>query len=175
MFECGKYVACIAEGSAEQAIIDILLDNNMLIFSREQLIEEKVLRCRSAESFESRYLRMGFEGTITVFRILDSRREKFRLSKAYQHKVDVINIVTAPEIEMLVVLKEGRYSDYRKSHLKPSQYCKEILRYRNVKSYDFVKEYFVDPNELKSAMMEYKRISKNREGENTLIDLLKLI
>ena len=123
---------CIAEGSAEQAIIDILLDN-MLIFSREQLIEEKVLRCRSAESFESRYLRMGFEGTITVFRILDSRREKFRLSKAYQHKVDVINIVTAPEIEMLVVLKEGRYSDYRKSHHKPSQYCKEILRYRNVK------------------------------------------
>ena len=173
--ELAKYKACICEGSAENAIMDILLDNNLLIFSREEILEEEVIRCREGKRFEEKYLRKGFMDKISVIRILDSRRENFKISKAYEHKVDVINIVTAPEIEMLVVLKEGRYSDYRKSHLKPSQYCKEILRYRNVKSYDFVKEYFVDPNELKRAMMEYKRISKNRDGENTLIDLLKLI
>ena len=32
-----KYKACICEGSAESAIIDILVDNNLLIFSREVL------------------------------------------------------------------------------------------------------------------------------------------
>lgn len=42
-----KYKACICEGSAESAIIDILVDNNLLIFTREEMLDEKVIRCRS--------------------------------------------------------------------------------------------------------------------------------
>lgn len=38
-------------------------------------------------------------GEAAIIRILDSRRENFRLSKAYAHKVDVINIITAPELK----------------------------------------------------------------------------
>ena len=34
-----KYKACICEGSAESAIIDILVDNNLLIFSREEMLD----------------------------------------------------------------------------------------------------------------------------------------
>ena len=87
MFELGNYVACICEGGAEEAIINILLDSHLLIFEREQLIDEKVIRTRDAASFERKYLRMGFEGKITVFRILDSRRENFRLiSCKYRHQ-----------------------------------------------------------------------------------------
>ena len=33
--ELAKYKACICEGSAENAIMDILLDNDLLIFTRE--------------------------------------------------------------------------------------------------------------------------------------------
>lgn len=91
-----KYKACICEGSAESAIIDILVDNNLLIFSREEMLDESVIRCRSAKRFEERYLRKGFDDQVSVIRILDSRREDFRLSKAYEHKVDVINVITAP-------------------------------------------------------------------------------
>ena len=85
-----KYKACICEGAAEAAIIDILVDHNLLIFSRSEMLDEKVIRCRSAKQFEERYLRKGFEEPISVVRILDSRREQFRLSKAYKHKVDVV-------------------------------------------------------------------------------------
>nr|WP_294469939.1 hypothetical protein [uncultured Sellimonas sp.] len=102
-----KYKACICEGAAEAAIIDILVDHNLLIFSRSEMLDEKVIRCRSAKQFEERYLRKGFEEPISVVRILDSRREQFRLSKAYKHKVDVINVITAPEIEMLIIHNEG--------------------------------------------------------------------
>ena len=35
-----KYKACICEGSAESAIIDILVDNNLLIFTREEMLDE---------------------------------------------------------------------------------------------------------------------------------------
>ena len=34
-----KYKACICEGSAESAIIDILVDNNLLIFTREEMLD----------------------------------------------------------------------------------------------------------------------------------------
>ena len=50
--ELAKYKACICEGSAEAAIIDILVDNNLLIFSREEMLDEKVIRCRSAKNLK---------------------------------------------------------------------------------------------------------------------------
>ena len=42
--ELAKYKACICEGSAEEAIIDILVDNDLLIFNREEMLEECVIR-----------------------------------------------------------------------------------------------------------------------------------
>lgn len=102
-----RYKACICEGSAEAAIIDILLDNDLLIFTRSEILEGEVIRGRSARSFETRFLRKEFEDKISVIRILDSRREEFRIGKAYEDKIDVINVVTAPEIEMLIIHNEG--------------------------------------------------------------------
>lgn len=122
------YIACICEGSAETAIIDVLVDNNLLIFTREDMLEENVIRCRSAKTFEERFLRKGFKDQISVIRILDSRREEFRLSKAYEKKVDVINVITAPEIEMLIIHSEGAYERFKRSGKKPSEFCKADLR-----------------------------------------------
>lgn len=53
--ELAKYKACICEGSAENAIIDILLDNDLLIFTREEMLEEEVIRCRDGKRFEEKY------------------------------------------------------------------------------------------------------------------------
>lgn len=109
--DLAQYKACICEGSAENAIMDILLDNDLLIFTREEMLEEEVLRCRDGKHFEEKYLRKGFMDKISVIRILDSRRENFKLSKAYEHKVDVINVITAPEIEMLIIFNEDKYKE----------------------------------------------------------------
>ncbi len=56
----GKYIACICEGGAERAILDLLLENNKLIFEKENLIEEEILRCRKGKDFEERYLKKVF-------------------------------------------------------------------------------------------------------------------
>ena len=58
--ELAKYKAVLCEGSAEEVILNILLDNHLLIFEKEELIEEKVLRCRDARTFERRYLRKAY-------------------------------------------------------------------------------------------------------------------
>jgi hypothetical protein len=170
--ELAKYKACICEGAAESAIMDILIDNDLLVFSRNEMLDESVIRCRSAKRFEERYLRKGFDDQISVIRILDSHREEFRLSKAYQHKIDVINVVTAPEIEMLIIHNEGAYEQFKRSGKKPSDFCKIDLRMHDVKSYDFVKAYFSDPDTLVRAIKEYHRVANIPKGEHTLFDLL---
>ena len=173
MMKLAKYKACICEGSAEEAVIDILIDNDLLIFKREELLEERVIRCRNAKRFEERYLRKGFDEKISVIRILDSRREEFRLSKAYEKKIDVTNIITAPEIEMLIIHAEGAYNQFKRSGKKPSEFCKSSLRMRDVKSYDFVKEYFSDPKTLVKAVREDRRTANIHNGEYSLSDLLR--
>ncbi len=42
--ELEEYVSCICERSAEQPIMDLLFENNKLIFSKEQRFEEKIIR-----------------------------------------------------------------------------------------------------------------------------------
>lgn len=172
--ELSKYVACICEGTAEQVIVEKLLDAERLIFSKDDLLDGELIRTRGAAAFEKRYLRKGFQDRITVVRILDSRRERFNTSKAYEHKIAAVyNVITAPEIEILIILNEGKYEAYKRSRKKPSDYCKEDLKMSDVKSRKFVEDYFSDVNILVAAIREYRRVSNIPEGEYSLCDLLK--
>ena len=80
-----KYVACICEGAAESAIIDIFVDNELLVFN------------------------------------------------------------------------EGKYKQFNGLKLSPSDFCKTILHMSNVKSYDFVSNYFSNPNILVNSIIEYHK------------------
>ena len=171
--ELARYKAVICEGAAEEAIINILLDKHLLIFEREELIEESVLRCRNARVFERRHLRKSFNDKISVIRILDSRAEKFNISREYQEKIDVVNIITAPEIEMLIIHAENCYDDYKKSGKKPSAFCKEELKMHNVKSAEFISSYFEDSQKLLLAIETYNSKIKRRRGELNLSDIIK--
>lgn len=169
-----KIIACICEGSAESVIVNKLMDARKLIFTRDDLLDNEVLRCRSARKFEDRYLGKGFTKKITVYRILDSRKEDFKLRKVYEAKVDVVNVITAPEIEMLIIVHKGKYAEYSrvKSHIKPSEFCKETLKLPSVKTAEFIENYFSDIEDLLYAIKEYKRLSNIPKNEKCLADLI---
>lgn len=170
-----KYIACICEGGAETAIMNMLLDQNKLIFSRDELLEGEILKTRKGKGFETLLFEKGFcKVKIKMYiRVLDTRRENFKISKAYQHKVEIVNVITAPEIEMLIICNEGKYLDFEKrKNMSPSEYCKSILKMKNVKSVSFVKEYFSDISVLEKVFMNIRRISKVRKDEKTIYDLL---
>lgn len=166
-------IACICEGGAEHAIMDILLDNHALIFAKRQLLDDRILRVRSASNFEQNHLRKNFDKKIKVYRILDSRRENFKLSKLYNSKVEVINVITAPEIEMLIIHGEDKYEEFKKSKKKPSDYCKQDLNLKSVKTYPFVKSYFSEIEKLFFVIKLYNKKAKIRIGEVTLFSLLR--
>lgn len=167
-------IACICEGGAETAIMDILLDHDLLIFKREQLIDENVLPRTSVKEFERRYLRMAYDNKIVILRVIDSRGEEFRLSKPYRCQVEIINVITAPEIEMLIIASQNKYDAYCRSGIKkPSDYCKNILGLKRVKSPGFIKEYFENPDFLVESIREYHRLHRQKNSEASLFDLLK--
>lgn len=167
-------VACICEGGAETAIINLLLDNNLLMFSRKQLLEEDVLPRTSVKDFEKCYLRREYDSKITILRMIDSRSENFNLHKAYRCQVDIINVITAPEIEILVIVSKGKYDDYCRSNIKkPSDYCKSVLKIKNVKSPNFISKYFSEPNFLLNSIKEYHRVHQQKRNEASIYDLLK--
>jgi hypothetical protein len=167
-------IACICEGGAEKVIMDILLDNGLLIFNRGQLINEEVIPRTSVKDFERCYLRREYDQKIVILRIIDSRREEFNLNKAYRCQVDVINVITAPEIEMLIIAGLKKYKEFCRSKTKkPSEYCKSILKMKNVKSPLFIKKYFGDTNFLLKSIKEYHRVHKQSNNEIALFDLLK--
>ncbi len=74
---------------------------------------------------------------------------------------------------MLVIFNERKYTDFKKSNKKPSEFCKSDLRYSNIKSAEFVKKYFENADVLMNAIREYKRVSNIKHGEHSLLDLLK--
>ena len=72
---------------------------------------------------------------------------------------------------MLVIHAEGKYDDYSRKRMKPSDYVKQHLKLGKIKSYEFAKRYFVDDEVLVDAIQLYKQKSANKSG--TLADLLK--
>ena len=167
-------IACICEGGAETAIMDILLDNGLLIFNRKQMIEESTIPRMSAKEFQKRYLRVAYDQKILILRVIDSRREEFNLSKPYRCQVEIINVITAPEIEILIIASMKKYDEYCKSGIKkPSAYCKEVLGIKNVKSPEFIKKYFGNPDFLIESIKEYHRVHKQKSNEASLCDLIK--
>lgn len=164
--------AIIAEGEAERAILDILLDSGKLDFTRKQILEDRVLKTRSGKNFCEKHLNFNFKQTIKVYRILDSRGEKFKLPREYQSKIESINVITRPEIEILVIISEGRYKEYKNSGLKPSVFAaKNIKGFK--KYYEYYISYYKDVNKLIDAINEYKRITKLDKDEICLSSLIK--
>ena len=174
--DSNSFIACMCEGGMEAAIVNVLLDNDMLCFSREQMLYRETLRRCGVRDFEKRYLRQEYNKKLTVVRVLDSRKEAFRLSKAYQKQVEeVITIITAPEIEILLIIAVGEYADYRKnaSKMKPSEYCMQVLKMGNVKAQDFGYHFFQDPAKLLATIKKYDCFHCKEKGELSLSALLK--
>lgn len=171
---------CICEGAAERAIIERLLEWDCLIFTKEQLMDRAILdkRYRNAKNLENEYLNKYFgEYKIRIYRILDSKKEAscFRLSRKFQDNVEIVNAITSPEIEMLVIIAEGKYDEYTNKYgggrnkLLPNEYLKQKLGFSNVKSYEFVYSYFKDKVTLLETLKKY-----SRGKTNSIYDLLKL-
>ncbi|NCC79767.1 MAG: hypothetical protein EOM07_09230 [Clostridia bacterium] len=170
------YILCICEGKAEEDIMNMLLDHDMLIFDRSDLIDHKVVKRSSVQSIQEKYLSISYGKPVYILRIIDSRTEAFKLSKVYEERYGnkILNLLTRPEIEILIIIKNGDFDTYTrkyKSRIKPSQYCKDQYRIAKIKSSGTMNSIFKDMEDLKKALRTYHKYKS--DNEYSIYDLLK--
>ncbi|MDR2827955.1 MAG: hypothetical protein LBV51_00855 [Acholeplasmatales bacterium] len=171
-----KLEACICEGAAEKTIMEILLENNLLSFDYNDVIDllNPILGSyyRNHINFENEYLNKYSQKKIIIYYINDSTKEHFKISKKYFSLVEVVEFKTTPEIEILYIIAQNKYKDFQKykSSMKPSEYVSNILKVKSVKNYNFIKSYFTI-GILLDVLKYYNKTIKNHK---TIYDLLEL-
>ncbi|MDI6451948.1 hypothetical protein [Peloplasma aerotolerans] len=171
-----EIIACICEGSAETAIIEILLDHEFLIFNRDQLLDNEILSqtYRNPKNFRRDYLIRQFEedDELKVYLIVD-RVTSFKIKEQISIKMTVEQIITKPEIEILYIISVEKYNEYTtkySSKMTPNEYIKRILKIKDIKKYDFVKMHSSDIDFLIKTIIKYHSYKKSKNK-----DLLTLI
>lgn len=153
----------------------MLIDNHRLIFEPEDLYRGQIFSQRSAKAFAKE---LGLETTrkIHIYRVIDSRSERFVIPIAYAKKISAIDtLYTRPEIEMLYIIDSGRYNEYQRSGIqKPSDFVKvRVHPKKPFKSQRVVTDYWTGRiDELVAAIRDYARLSAD-DYNQTLAALLR--
>lgn len=172
----------ICEGTNEKTVVDMLLENDRLCYGRDELLGMIVYHARQIDTNPTLQNMMNqYKGELDILRVGDSLNDKLRIPKKYKNQIrQVLKYCTKPELEMLLIISEGRIKDYEKfkSKKSPKSYCKENVRHNGHKydnTSDFYREYYGDRIELLTdSINEYKRIKgKHKIDELYLADLLR--
>ncbi|RSX51766.1 hypothetical protein D2E25_1741 [Bifidobacterium goeldii] len=179
MHDDGSHVLFVCEGSAEKAIIETLIESGKIGVPLDRIEEDPEAGTlyttkRSGAAITDTFLNFDYGGRpLLIIRIIDSQNERFNLRKGYERRAIVKTLLTRPEIEILVILREQAYKHWQKSNMTPSRFCKEKLGMSDIKRYEFIKDYWSsNPDELCNAILEYQRIHNFKDKELCLAELL---
>ncbi len=172
-------ILILCEGSNEKKIVDMLLENNKLIFNQDDLIGLVTYHARQLNAPILTPVLSMYQGCFDIFRIGDKQNEILKIPKSLKHRVNsVTKYCTKPELEVLLLINEGIYYNYLKNgNNKPKQYAKEHIIY-NKQRYDnstiFYQNYYEDRiDNLVDNIKMYKTMKEHKKDELYLADLLK--
>lgn len=177
-------ILLLCEGQNEEVIINLLLDNNSLIFNRDDLIGRRVYPIRQLDNPFIKTELKHYGQCVKVFRIGDKQSDKLPIPKELKHiisKSEIYKYCTKPELEILLIINEKLEREYEKSKSKksPKSFAKEYIKCNGIK-YDQTKEflemYYGGKNvkNLISNIKKYKTYKrKHNKDELYLADLLK--
>lgn len=172
MVDSSSHVVISCEGRCEEFVIGLLKDADAFVFPSENIIA--ITGLRSSRSIQQEFLNYDYDWPVTILRVADSLKERFALGVLYRDRFEVETLYTRPELEILIIIREGRWKEYQKvkSREKPSMYCKRELGMGKVKSRKLLEGYW-DVDSLISSCREYKRLHSAAKGELCLADVLK--
>ncbi len=176
------YILILTEGPNELRLINVLLEKDLLWFRNEDLVYHQAFHERQlSEATIERIRQLPADAKVRIYRIGDKLSDTFRLPKRQEDRqkliLPVIDVHTTPELEILMIIREGRYEEYLKvkSKMKPSVFYKTVHRGYNKRS-DYVEEYFssLENDDLTSLLREYRKLrgSLSAGAGLTLFDLL---
>ena len=166
-------VVLACEGNCEVKLMLNLLEKDALIFNKRDILDQRPLKLRQPKTIAPIINTLPEDEEIIFYRIGDTQRDTFNIScfglTRIEH-ITVIKICTMPEIEILIIINEGKYTEYlkEKSESSPKDFIK--IHLGNIASF----EEYIKTNDMTYAIREYKRIKKHKQkDEQYLADLLK--
>lgn len=191
-------VAIVVEGATEKAIIELLIENDCLMFSSSQVVNYDSIDgldspYRGANrfygnptTFSNHYLTQDYEGKKMIVLIIEDRSGMpYKIAQPFLDKLEtggIYHVITQSEIEMIEIYFrniEGQFNKV-KSQMKPSEFLTNHLKIKKnqIKSYDRIKRDLNPYGNLVSAIVEYKSNSnpkkwKKKNNEIFLADILK--
>lgn len=166
------YVAVICEGNSEKNIIKILLEEDKLIFTEDQLLDGEILgnSNRNAKKFRDKYLTLDYDKKIVILLVCDKYHSNFKINAPYDRNIKSINfIVTKPEIEMLMVCALGYEKEFYKvkQKTKASEFMKDKLG-ENVKSQNVIRDFYSQHSLVESIKKYSQQSYKDKKWEDML-------
>lgn len=173
----------MCEGPNEREIINILLQNDCLKFTADDLLGLTPYHARQIKSSASVRTELNiYPGQVKIFRIGDKQSDKLVIPAEYKNKITSISkYCTKPELEILFIIAEGLEKDYEKvkSTMKPKDFAKKYIscgkrKYDN--STSFYSRYFGNnPSLLVDCIKKYHQHNgSHNKDEHYLDELLKL-
>ena len=112
-----NYILIMTEGTDEKALIDVLIEKDLLKFNLEELVFEQCFHKRQIDDELLSIIRqLPYDDKVIVYRVGDKLSEKFdtRKKDIPGKIVEVNKVCTLPELEMLFIINEGMFDEYMK-------------------------------------------------------------
>ena len=130
----------MCEGPNELKVMNILLENDALIFTEDDLLGLGPYHARQIKSNPQvrTVLNLYPENDVLVMRVGDKQKDKLMIPADYKEKITGIEkYCMLPELEMLLIIYEGLVKEYEKvkSRIDPKDFAKANIVY-NKKPYE---------------------------------------
>ena len=109
-------ILIMCEGANEKEIMDILLENDCLIFTEDDLIGLTPYHARQIKTSAQVRMELNiYPGKVKILRVGDKQSDILKIPAEYKDKIiSVEKYCTKPELEMLLIIAEGLVSEYEK-------------------------------------------------------------
>lgn len=160
-----KYLI-MCEGPNELEIIRMLLEQDKLIFTEDDLLNLVPYHARQIGNNAAVKTALNmYHGNVEIFRIGDKLNDDLKIPREYKEKIkDIKKYCTKPELEMLLIISENMDLEFEKekSNIFPKIFSKENVVY-NRKRYDnsttFYRDYYGERIDLLvNTIKRYKQL-----------------
>lgn len=180
------------EGENEEETLRWIIEENRLCFPVDICDFNYLRKGRSRNGKKeliNNCMEYGYKGRVVIIYLLDSCSEKWKLNQTEAKQIDILRILTPPEIEILFTLMnpniEHAWKKYCKDtndHAHPSSFCKQYFKdqlhkvhINNVKSAGALRAILGSIDELDRVAQIYKGHGSLKSERNAwyLADLFK--
>lgn len=177
-----SYVFITCEGTNEEAVFHYIEEHGHFVIKDRKFYSTDFIRSHTTKSRKvllKTIFEYDFNGPVCILDIRDRYNESWKLSKTErklmkEKNISIISVVTYPEIEILLVLKNDAFFrewQKKKSDVKPSEFCKEHYG-GNMKNGKVFLSHFSSFEEFKNICEKYKNQSNNKDVL-TLFDIIE--